>query len=59
MMVWNKADMASKEQLERLINQYGGLALSAATGDGCDKLLNRVEHALFAEQMSRKLEQPL
>ena len=53
MMIWNKSDEAPPEQLTRLINQYGGLALSAKTGDGCRDLLERVESALFAEQLHR------
>lgn len=53
MMIWNKCDAASEEQTTRLINQYGGLALSAKTGEGCRDLLERVESALFAEQLNR------
>ena len=54
LLVWNKMDRAPKPHVERLLNQYGGLALSAVTGEGCDKLLNRVESALFEERLTRK-----
>jgi GTP-binding protein HflX len=53
MMVWNKSDAAPRGQVERLINQYGGIALSAATGEGCDQLLVRVENALFTEKLTK------
>jgi len=49
-LIWNKTDDTSPETIQRLLNRFGGLALSAKTGEGCEKLLSEVETALFPLQ---------
>ena len=45
--VWNKADATDPDTLTALLDQYGGVPVSAQTGEGLDRLLERVERALF------------
>ncbi|MCA9494212.1 MAG: 50S ribosome-binding GTPase, partial [Myxococcales bacterium] len=46
-LVWNKADACHPEILAALIEQHGGIAVSALNGDGLPELLDRIERALF------------
>jgi GTP-binding protein HflX len=43
LIVWNKCDIADKDQLKDLMNEYGGIAVSAVTGEGTQVLLHEVE----------------
>ena len=47
LLVWNKADVASPTDLAALLRRYGGVAVSAITGEGLEALLEQVEIALF------------
>jgi GTP-binding protein HflX len=47
LLVWNKADAANAEILSALIEQYGGVAISALTREGLPELLDRIERTLF------------
>lgn len=51
--IWNKADAAEPEVLTTLIERHGGVAVSAHTGEGLDRLLDRVERGLFRASVSR------
>ena len=53
MLVWNKVDDADPAEVERLVNRYGGLAVSALDGTGLEGLLDAVEHALFRGALAR------
>jgi GTP-binding protein HflX len=55
MIVWNKADLQSPEEIDRLVRAYGGVAVSAVRGDGLDQLLFKADRALFAEGARRLL----
>jgi GTP-binding protein HflX len=46
-LVWNKADIADPIALDELRRNHNGLAISATTGEGCDRLLDHIERALF------------
>ena len=46
-LVWNKADISDAIYLDELRRDHGGLAISAVTGEGCDRLLDHIERALF------------
>lgn len=45
--VWNKADAAEPEVLANLVDRYDGVPVSALTGEGLARLLDKVERALF------------
>jgi GTPase len=47
LLVWNKADQAAPEVLEGLVEAYGGLPISALTGEGLPRLLETIERQLF------------
>lgn len=47
MLAWNKADVADPIRLQELMDQFGGLPIAAVTGEGLERLLDRVEWALF------------
>ena len=49
LLAWNKADTADPHKLRELRDRYGGVAVSALTGEGTDTLLARIEHQLFVE----------
>jgi GTP-binding protein HflX len=46
-LVWNKADRADPSVLAALLEQNGGLAVSALDGNGLEALLDVVERRLF------------
>jgi GTP-binding protein HflX len=52
LLVWNKVDAAEPDVVAARLNQFGGLAVSALTGEGLEKLLDEVEHALFRGGLS-------
>lgn len=47
LLVWNKIDCAEPEQVSQLIREYGGLAISAARGEGLEPLLLTLEQLLW------------
>lgn len=47
LLVWNKCDLAAPLVLDDLLNTYGGLAVSALTGQGTEKLLKTVEDLVY------------
>lgn len=49
LLVWNKADRLSVEAIEALERERGGVAVSAATRTGLQRLLEKAETTLFAE----------
>ncbi|HZI12559.1 MAG TPA: GTPase HflX [Myxococcus sp.] len=49
LMVWNKADLLSVEEVEGLLRGKGGVAISAATREGLATLLAKADTTLFAE----------
>jgi GTP-binding protein HflX len=55
LLVWNKAEVAEPERLRALIDRYGGLAVSALTGEGTDALLTQMERDVFREAASRRV----
>jgi GTP-binding protein HflX len=55
LMVWNKADLLSQEEVESLLRTSGGVAISAAQREGLSTLLVKADTTLFAEGASRNL----
>ena len=55
MMVWNKAELLSQEEVESLLRTRGGVAISAARREGLSTLLAKADTTLFAEGASRNL----
>jgi GTP-binding protein HflX len=49
LMVWNKADRLTPEEVESLLRTRGGVAISAATREGLASLLAKADTTLFAE----------
>ena len=49
LLVWNKADRLSVEAIEALEREHGGVAVSAARRTGIERLLEKAETTLFAE----------
>ena len=47
LLVWNKADAAEPEVTRALVDQHGGRAVSALTGEGAAGLLVALERELF------------
>ncbi|MHB8877728.1 MAG: GTPase HflX [Myxococcaceae bacterium] len=47
--VWNKADRADPEELDALLREHGGVAVSASLQQGLEALLEKAERTLFAE----------
>ncbi len=45
--VWNKADVAPVPALRERIDTFGGMAVSAHSGEGLDTLVDRIERQLF------------
>jgi GTP-binding protein HflX len=56
LLVWNKAEVADPVRLHALMEQHGGMAVSAMTGEGCEHLLQRLERLIFSEQAARRTE---
>jgi len=55
LMVWNKADLLSAEDVEALLRSRGGVAISAARREGLSALLAKADTTLFAEGASQNL----
>jgi GTP-binding protein HflX len=55
LMVWNKADQLSQEEVESLLRNSGGVAISAIKREGLSALLAKADTTLFAEGASRNL----
>ena len=55
LMVWNKSDLLPAEELARLLRHHGGVAISAATQEGLEVLLQKADRTLFAEGSSAAL----
>ncbi len=53
LVVCNKADALPPGQAQRLADRYGGVAVSALTGDGFEALLARVEELLWSPDAAR------
>ena len=47
LQAWNKADAAVPERVHDLVDRYGGLAVSALSGEGLERLLDHMERLLF------------
>ena len=52
LMVWNKADRVSPEEITLLLRRSGGVAISAQQKQGLDVLLAKADRTLFAEGSS-------
>ncbi|MFL5355389.1 GTPase HflX [Archangium sp.] len=55
LMVWNKADLLTQEEVGSLLRTRGGVAISAASREGLSALLAKADTTLFAEGASREL----
>ncbi len=55
LLVWNKADLLPPEEVEELLRERGGVAISAQTRRGLDALLEKADVTLFAEGASEAL----
>lgn len=55
LMVWNKTDRLASEQIDELLSQHGGVAVSALSKQGLLTLLHKAERTLFAETASEAL----
>jgi GTP-binding protein HflX len=55
LMVWNKVDLLSADELESLLRGSGGVGISASTGRGLTELLDKADRTLFAEGSSAAL----
>jgi GTP-binding protein HflX len=47
LLVWNKADAADAAVARALVEEHGGILVSATTGEGCRGLLDRIEREVF------------
>jgi GTP-binding protein HflX len=54
-LVWNKTDRIDPELAATLVRTRGGVAISAATGQGLEALLHKADRTLFAEGRSAEL----
>ena len=48
LMVWNKADLLPAEEIDRLLQEHGGVAISAERKTGLELLLEKANRTLFA-----------
>jgi GTPase len=55
LMVWNKADLLTPDEVGSLLRTSGGVAISAAGREGLAALLSKADTTLFAEGASRNL----
>jgi GTP-binding protein HflX len=55
LLVWNKADLLSPEARGALLQDNGGVAISAASREGLDQLLTKADRTLFGEGLSENL----
>jgi GTP-binding protein HflX len=55
LLVWNKVDMLTPDEATALLQEHGGVAISAAQRLGLPQLLEKAERTLFAETASDEL----
>ncbi|RUO95117.1 GTPase HflX [Corallococcus sp. AB018] len=55
LMVWNKADQLSADEVESLLRSLGGVAISAVKREGLSTLLAKADITLFAEGASESI----
>jgi GTP-binding protein HflX len=55
LLVWNKIDMLTEDEASLLLQERGGVAISAAKRQGFGVLLEKSERTLFAETASDEL----
>ncbi|MFY0564685.1 GTPase HflX [Archangium lansingense] len=55
LMVWNKADQLTQEEVGSLLRTRGGVAISAVKREGLAALLSKADTTLFAEGASQNL----
>ncbi|WP_375756773.1 GTPase HflX [Corallococcus exercitus] len=55
LMVWNKADQLSADEVETLLRSRGGVAISAVKREGLATLLAKADTTLFAEGASESI----
>ncbi|HME89796.1 MAG TPA: GTPase HflX [Myxococcaceae bacterium] len=55
LMVWNKADQLSADEVDSLLRSRGGVAISARSGTGFHQLMEKADRTLFAEGTSGAL----
>ena len=48
LMVWNKADLLAPEEIDALLRDHGGVAISAERRTGLERLLEKANTTLFA-----------
>lgn len=58
LMVWNKAEKLSSDERHHLERVFGGVTVSALTGEGVDRLLVKAEEMLFVESGERVMTLP-
>jgi GTP-binding protein HflX len=56
LLVWNKADAADPVALGELVAAHGGTPVSALSGEGLERLLDRIERALFHGRLRARRE---
>ncbi|MCL2313944.1 MAG: GTPase HflX [Proteobacteria bacterium] len=54
LLVWNKADKVGFEAAQQMCTRYGGVPLSAHTGEGVEKLLEEAAQQLFVREAFEK-----
>jgi GTP-binding protein HflX len=54
LLVWNKAEVADPVRLRALLDAYGGVPVSALTGQGLDVLLAELEQQVFRRRAAAK-----
>ncbi|MBN8228958.1 GTPase HflX [Corallococcus macrosporus] len=55
LMVWNKADQLTADEVETLLRSQGGVAISAVKREGLATLLAKADTTLFAEGASESI----
>jgi GTP-binding protein HflX len=53
-IAWNKAEIADPVLLRERIDRYGGIPISALTGQGLEELLTRLEAEVFRARAARQ-----
>jgi len=56
LLVWNKAEIADPVHLRARLDRHGGIPVSALTGEGCQRLLDTMDRALFRERRRKQAE---
>src|SRR5262249_43919427 len=55
LLVWNKVDRLSPDEVAQVLGDLGGVAISAVKREGLPALLEKAERTLFAETASEEL----